>query len=152
MSEGADPRPPVDSSPETLRAAIRATALGALVAGGICLFFGFHWLIDAPASSSAASEPTWYAIDHVFRWVLRVVGAAFLVVAWLARSGRRLAAGLGAAVETVFALLLLAMAVETFAEARADGRFDAMIIVLAIVMVMSVSAARHSWSLYRRGG
>ncbi len=140
------------ADPGQIAAAIRAGALGALLAGGICLFFGFQWLIDAPGSASEQATPVWFAIDHVFQWALRVIGVAFLVVAGLAALGRRSAALLETAVESAFTVLMLAMAIETFAEARADGHFDSTVILLLILAALGYSAARRSWRLCRQIG
>lgn len=147
--------PPVERDAAEKRmaaAAIKGRALGALLAGGVCLYFGFGWLVDAPASAGEDATPTWYAVDCAFRWGLRIVGGAFVIVAALAASGSRPSMLLGAVVEGVFALLMLAMTVETYLEARADGHFDATVILLAILAVVGLSAARHSWALYVRAG
>lgn len=141
-------RPP--TAPPDLTVAIKRTALGALLTGGVCLYFGFTWLIDAPGAAGEDATPMWFAMDHAIRWALRIIGGAFLVCAALATTGSRTSALLGALVEGAFALALLAIAVETFLEARADGVFDPFVILLLIVMAVGISAAKHSWQLYVR--
>ena len=146
----APPDEPLAAKSIAVATAIKRTALGALVAGGVCLYFGFTWLLDTPRSASAETTDTWLAFDHVFRWGLRLTGLTFLVVAALAWTGARAAALLATIVEGVFALLMLAMAVETFLETRADGQLDVIVILLLIMTVVGLSAAKHSWSLYGR--
>lgn len=137
-------------SPE-ITEAIKRAAFGALLAGGVCLFLGFSWTIDWPILDDEAAEQVWKQIDHAFRWSLTIVGVAFLVVAALAQAGRRASALLGTVVEGAFALLMLVMAIETILEQRASGGgFDVYAILLIIMMLVGVSAARHSWMLYKR--
>jgi len=146
-------KPPPADRPEQRGdwdAAIKGATFGGLIAGAVCLYFGFQWLVDAPASADESATAVWYAIDQGFRWALRVIGAAFFLVALLARSGSPASALLATVVESAFALLMLAMAVDTLVEARADGQFDATVILLLVLMAVGISAARHSWLLYRR--
>lgn len=146
-------QPPGNSSPAdhaTIRASIQSMALGALLAGGVCLYFGFTWLVDAPGSASKEATQIWYNVDHGFQWALRTVGIAFLAVAALAAAGQRAGALLGTIVESAFALLMLAMTIDTFLEARADGQLDATVILLLVLMAVGISAARHSFILYSR--
>ena len=133
--------------------AIKRSAFGALLAGGVCIFFGFSWTIDWPVSDSEEADRVWKLMDHGFRWSLTVVGVAFLVVAALAAMGKRVSALLGTVVEAAFALLMLVMTIETILEQRASGGgFDAFAILLLIMMAVGISAARHSWVLYRNTG
>ena len=131
--------------------AIKRTALGALLAGGVCLFLGFSWNIDWPILDDKAAEEVWKQIDYVFRGSFMVIGAVFLVVAALAQTGMRASALLGAGVEGAFALLMLAVSIETILEQRASGGgFDASVILFGIMLIVGISAARHSWTLYKR--
>jgi hypothetical protein len=129
--------------------AIRGSALGLLIGGGICLFFGFTLLIDAPGSASEEATETWFAIDRVFQWALRIVGVVFLIAAAWAMTGQRRSMLLGTISEVGFCLLMLAMAVETTLEARADGGMDAFAILYAILFVIGLSGVKRSWVLYR---
>ena len=147
----ADPpvgQPAPESS--TVIEAIRRTAFGALLAGGVCLFIGFSWSIDWPILDDEAAEEVWIQIDHVFRWCFFIIGAVFLVVAALAQSGQRVSALLGTIAEGAFALLMLAVSIETILEDRArGGGFNAFVILFGIMMIVGINAARHSWTLYR---
>jgi hypothetical protein len=106
--------------------AIRGSALGLLVGGGVCLYFGFTLLIDAPGSASEEAVQTWFAADRAFRWSMLLAVPS----------------------ELVFALLMLAMSIETTLEARADGQWDVFAILLLILLVMGLAGARRSWELY----
>jgi hypothetical protein len=128
--------------------AIRGSALGLLVGGGVCLYFGFTLLIDAPGSASEEAVQTWFAADRAFRWCLRIAGVAFLLAAAWAATGQRSSMLLAVPSELVFALLMLAMSIETTLEARADGQWDVFAILLLILLVMGLAGARRSWELY----
>jgi hypothetical protein len=145
-------RPDLESPPRGERrdriAAIRSAAFGALVAGGVCLYFGFAWSADAPASATPEETQVWYMVDHVFQWWLRVLGIGFLAAAGLSGIGHRLGALLSAAAEAAFAVLMLGMIVNGYLESRAMGGFDATLIIFAVLLVVSVSACRHSWSVF----
>jgi hypothetical protein len=145
-------QPDVESPPRGRRhnreAAIRSTAFGALVAGGLCLYFGLVWSADAPASASPQATEMWYFVDHVFQWWLRIIGVGFLAGAGLSAMGNRLGALVTAADEAAFALLMLAMAVNAYLEARAMGVFDATVILFGVLLVVGLSAARYSWSAF----
>ncbi len=147
---GDDPsfeRPPITAPPNV--GAIRGSALGLLLAGAVCLYFGFSWLATAPGSASETATNTWFLVDNVFRWALRVVGCAFLAIAALAGMGTRLSMLLATLAESVFTLLMAAMATDKLLEGRADGQFDVTGILLLALMVVGISAARHSYRLYR---
>ena len=133
-------------------AEIRGSALGLLIAGGVCLYFGFALVIDAPGSAGEEATQAWYAADHAFRWCLRVLGALFLLAAAWAATGQCAAMLLSTAAEVAFALLMLAMSIEATLEARADGLWDFFVILLLILAVIGISAAKRSWSLYRMSG
>lgn len=128
--------------------AIKGSALGALVAGGVLLYFGFAWAVDAPGSVSKEAAETWFAVDRVFQWCLRILAADFLLVAALAAAGQRVAALLAMIAEGAFTLTMAAMAVDTFLETRADGQIDITTVLLIIMAFVGISAARRSWRLY----
>lgn len=132
--------------------AIRSAALGALVAGGVCLWFGFAWSIDAPLSASAEATQVWYLVDHVLQWWLRILGVGFLLAAALSAMGNRLGALATAVDEATFALLMLAMIVDGVLESRAMGGFDATVILFAVLLVVGISASRYSWRVFVASG
>lgn len=132
--------------------AIRGTGLGLLIGGGVCLYFGFTLLVDAPGSVSEEEAERWFAVDHIVRWSLRAVGIAFLVCAAWAWTGQRSSMLLATFTEGVFTLLMVAMAVESTVEARADGGFDAFAIILVILAVIGFGGARRCWRLYVHTG
>lgn len=144
--------PPNEETPSAsarpLAAAIRGSALGLLIGGGVCLYIGFAWLLDAPGSASDEAAKAWFAVDQLFRWILRVTGILFLVAAAWAASGQRASMLLATLAEAGFALLMLAMAIESTLEARADGTWDAFAILFAVLVVVGASAAKRSWRLY----
>ena len=126
---------------------ITSTAMGLAIAGGICLFFGYSLLIDAPGSASKEAVETWFAIDRAFQWALRIVGIVFLIAAGMAWIGMRASQYLAVLAEGCFALLALALAVETTLEARADGHMDVYAILFLILAAMGASATKRSWDL-----
>jgi len=128
--------------------AIRGSALGLLIGGGVCLFFGFTLVADAPGSVSEQEAQSWFARDAFFYWCLRIIGVGFLVVAALAGMGKRVSMLLAAIVEVVFALLMLVMMVEWTIEARMDGTWEYSVMLLILLAVISLSGARRSWELY----
>jgi hypothetical protein len=128
--------------------AIRASALGLLIGGGICLFIGLTWGPDAPGSVSEHEAQSWFARDRLFYWCLRIIGVGFLVAAALAGMGKRVSMLLAVIVEVVFALLMLVMMVEWTIEARVDGAWEYSVILLILLAVISLSGARRSWELY----
>lgn len=128
--------------------AIRGSALGLLIGGGVCLFFGFTLAADAPGSVSEQEAQSWFARDVFFHWCLRVIGVGFLVAAALAGMGKRVSMLLAAIVEVVFALLMLVMMVEWTIEARMDGTWEYSVMLLILLAVVSLSGARRSWELY----
>lgn len=132
--------------------AVRGHALTLLIGGGICLYFGFSWLVDAPGSAGEDTTQTWFAVDRAFQWILRIIGIVFLVAAAWAWSGQRLAILLGAIADAGFALLMLAIAIETTLEARADGGMDAFAILFLILAVIGASGAKRLWGLYAASG
>lgn len=128
--------------------AIRGSALGLLIGGGICLVIGFTWVPDAPGSVSEQEAQSWFARDVFFHWCLRVIGVGFLVAAALAGMGKRVSMLLAAIVEVVFALLMLVMMVEWTIEARVDGTWAYSVMLLILLAIISLSGARRSWELY----
>lgn len=132
--------------------AVRGSALTLLIGGGICLYFGFTLLIDAPGSASEEATEVWFGVDRAFRWILRIIGIAFLISAAWAMSGQRAAMLPAVFAEAGFALLMLAMAIESTLEARADRTWDAFAILFAILAVVGVSGAKRSWDLYVSAG
>ena len=147
MESPQQPRPS-DHSPYYLPEEIRSNMMTFLVAGGICLYFGFSWWIDAPGSVSEEAAKSWFAVDIAFRWCLRGIGALFLIAAALAQTGRAIALLPGLLAEGAFALLMLAMAVDTTLEARADGQFDPYVILFLILAVVGISGLRRLWTLH----
>jgi hypothetical protein len=133
----------------SLSAEIQSQMLTFLIAAGICLYFGFSWLIDAPGSAGAEATKTWFAIDMAFRWCLRVVGAVFLIAAALAPTGQPFALLPALAAEGAFTLLMIVMGIETTLEARADGHFDAFVILFLILAIVGVSSVKRLWTLWR---
>lgn len=140
------PTPP--ASNRVFAEAVRGSAFSLLIGGGICLYFGFTVLLDAPGSASEEAAEFWYTIDRVFQWALRIIGAVFLIAAAWATTGQRAAMLLAALAEIGFAMLMFAWTVETILEARADGGFDAFAILLGILAIIGVSGAKRSWTLY----
>jgi hypothetical protein len=128
--------------------AVRGNAFSLLIGGGICLYFGFTVLLDAPGSASEEAAEFWYTLDRVFQWALRIIGALFLVAAAWALTGQRTSMLLAALAEIGFAMLMFAWTVETILEARADGGFDAFAILLGILAIIGISGAKRSWLLY----
>ena len=128
--------------------AIRGSALGLLIGGGMCLFFGFALLVDPPGSVSSDEAEFWRAWDHVFRWSLRIIGVSFLVAAALAGMSKRVSMLLAAIVEVAFALLMLVMMVEWTIEALMDGTWEYSVMLLILLAVISLSGARRSWESY----
>jgi hypothetical protein len=136
----------------SVQAAIRSSALGLLIGGAICLYFGLTLIADAPGSVSQEEAERWFATDRALFWCLRGTGLLFLISAVLAWIGRRVSMLLATIADVVFALLMLAMAVEWTLEARVDGGWDATVILLLILAFIAAGAARRSWDLYRRAG
>jgi hypothetical protein len=144
-------RPDLESPPRgpqrNLDAAIRSTAFGALVAGGVCLYFGFVWSADAPLSASPEATQIWFLVDHIFAWWLRVLGVGFLAAAGLSSVGKRMGALVSAVAEAAFSLLMLAMIIDNVV-----GGFNASVIIFAVLLVVGLSAGRHSWSVFTGTG
>jgi len=129
---------------------IRASALGLLISGGLCVYFGFSLTPDAPPGLSPEVAEQWYAHDEAFNMGLRIVGAAFLVAAALAAAGQRLTLVLAAVVEVALGVLLVVMSVERIVQARVAGMgFDFMLILLLIVAIVSVTSAHRYWKMFR---
>jgi hypothetical protein len=128
--------------------AVRGTTLGLVIGGGVCLYFGFAWLLDAPGSVSDEAAKSWFAVDQAFRWTLRVVGVVFLVAAAWSATGQRPAMLLAALAEGGFALLMLAMAIESTLEARADATWDPFAILFLVLVLVGLTAAKRSWGVY----
>ena len=124
--------------------AVRGSALSLLIFGAVCLYFGLAWLIDAPASAGAESARTWFAVDRAFQWLLRLIGTVFLLAAAYALSGRRGALLLAAIADTAFVLLMVALAVETTLETRADGRWDPFVILFVVLAIIGAASARRT--------
>lgn len=131
-------------------AEIRADTLSFVIGGGICLYFGFTWLADIPTNADEEAKKIWFAIDTAFIWSLRVIGALFLLTAALALTGRPFALIPALLAEGAFTLLMLAMAIDTTLEARADNiGFDAYAILFLIMTVIGASGVRRLWRLHR---
>lgn len=131
-----------------LSEAIRGTAFGLLIGGGLCLYFGFILVPDAPLNVSEAEQETWMAVDQGLFWSLRIVGIAFLLAAAWAATGQRASMLLATLAEATFALVMLAMSVVWTLEARATGAWNYHVILLLILLIIGVSGAKRSWSLY----
>lgn len=131
-------------------ASIKSMAFGAVIGALLCLYFGFAWTVDAPPETPEEAAATWYAVDHGFRWALRIVGVLFLLVAGLTAMAQPAGALLAAATELLFGLVLAAMTIEGFIEDRVSGMFDFTVIILAVVAFFGFSAARRSWRIYRQ--
>lgn len=131
---------------------IRGSALGLLIGGGICLYFGLTLIAMAPGSASSDEAQRWFAADNALFWCLRVIGALFLIAAGLAAVGRRVSMALAALAEIAFALLMIVMTIEWTLRARADGMWDYQIILLLILAILAVGGGRRSWALFRATG
>lgn len=128
---------------------IRSSAIGLLIGGGICLYFGLTLIAMAPGSASQDEAQRWFALDNALFWSLRIVGVAFLAAAGLAGLGQRMSLALAAVTEVVLALLMVAMSVVWTWRARADGTWDYQIILLLLLAIISVGGARRCWEWYR---
>ncbi|HPC22930.1 MAG TPA: hypothetical protein PK920_10645 [Phycisphaerae bacterium] len=152
MSSRPDLEPPPRGEQWDGEGAIRSTAFGTLLAGAVCLYFGFVWAADAPLSASPEAEQMWYLVDRVFRWWFRVVGVGFLAAAGLSALGKRTGALLSTAAEAGFSLLMFALVVNGVAESVAMGGFDAGVILFVILLLIGLSATRHSWRVFKATG
>jgi len=130
---------------------VRASAIGLLIAGGLCLYFGFTLAANAPPDATPEEAARWFAVDEALNWGLRIVGILFLAVAGLAMTGAR-AALLGAALcEGLFALVMVAMAIEWSVDAHVfGGGWDPAVIIVALLAIISVGQAMRAWTLYRQ--
>jgi hypothetical protein len=133
---------------QPLTDAIRGNALGLVIGGGICLYFGFAFVADAPSGVSEEERAMWFALDNGLFWALRVVGIGFLLAGAWAASGRRPAMLLAAATEAAFALVMLAMSIAWTLEARVMGTWNPQVILLLILLIVGLLGARRSWELY----
>ncbi len=135
-----------------LRDSFRGSALSLLVAGGLCLYFGFTLIADAPGSASPAEAQRWFAVDNALFWCLRGIGILFLLAAALAAAGHRVSMLLAAIAEAAFTLLMIVMTVEWTLEARADGLVNYQVILLLLLAVVAAGSARSAWSRWRASG
>ncbi len=133
--------------------AIRGSALGLLIGGAVCLYFGFSLIPDAPMDATPDEQQRWFAVDEAFNWGLRVVGAGFVLAAALAAAGMRSSMLLATVVESLFAILMIAMTIGWTADARAIGAaWNPQVIILIVMAVVGIVGAKHSWELYRATG
>lgn len=130
---------------------IKGAALSLLLGGGVCLYFGLTLIADAPASASPAAAQRWFAADNTLFWGLRGIGVLFMVTAALAALGQRASMLLATIAEAGFAVLMMAMTVEWTLEARADGTVNYQVILLLILAVVGVSAAKSAWRHWQAG-
>jgi hypothetical protein len=147
MSEDRPPSAPGASA--AVRDAITGSALGLLLSGGICLYFGLTLVADAPGSANTAEAERWFAADNALFWSLRGIGVLFLVAAALAAAARPVSMLLATIAETGFAVLMVVMTVDWTLEARADGLVNYQIILLLILAIVGVSAARSAWKRWQ---
>ena len=133
--------------------AIKGLAFSLLIGGLVCLFLGFTWPADAPAAAQTDEQREfWWALDNAFFWCLRVLGVVFLFAAGLAAAGTRISMLLATIAEAAFVLLMIAMSIAWTIEARVDGDFNIMVILLIIFAVLGIGGLKQSWLLYRVSG
>jgi hypothetical protein len=130
---------------------VRGSALSLLLGGGVCLYFGLTLIADAPGSATADQVPRWFAADHTLFWCLRGFGVLFVMAAALAALGQRVAMLVATVAEAGFAVLMVAMTVEWTLKARADGTINYEVILLLILAIVGVSAARNAWGRWTAG-
>ncbi len=152
MNESPEMRPPPDAPAARAadQAFIRESALGLLLGGGICLYFGLTLAAIAPANSQGAAVEQWWAIDNALFWALRIVGILFVLAAGFAATGRRAALLVTIAAESLFTLLMLAMSIIWTLKARVDGEVNYIVILLILMAIVSIAAIKRSWVIYGR--
>ncbi|MEW6250487.1 MAG: hypothetical protein AB1716_07555 [Planctomycetota bacterium] len=128
--------------------AARESAVGLLVAGAVCLYFGFTLDVTAPGTASEAATQQWFAWNTALNWALRILGFLFLGAAALAWTGQRVALLLTTIVEGLFTALMLVMTVSWTIEARADDGFNYQAILLLLLAILSAGSAARAWRLY----
>lgn len=126
---------------------VKSYAFGFLIAGGLCLYFGFTWVADAPIS--VADPAPWFLADNVTFWALRITGVLFLAAAALAALERVQGLLLGAASDVLLVVVLLGMSVLWTVEARIAGGWNPQVILLLVLMVLSAASARRNWIVAR---
>jgi len=131
--------------------AARESAIGLLIGGALCLYFGFTLAADAPGSISRAAAEPWFLADNISFWCLRGIGGLFLLTAGLVSIGQVWAMLLGAIGEGLLVVLLLGMSVMWTLEARVDGQWNAQVILLLIMAVLGAGSALRCWRIYVAG-
>lgn len=148
------PSNPVPARPaRDVSGAIKSSAINLLIGGAVCLYFGLTLIADAPAAAKTREEvERWWAVDNAFFWSLRGLGGLFILTAALSLTGRRVAMLFTAAAEGLFVALMVAMSIAWTLEARVDGTFNAMVILLLVLAIIGIAGVRSSWQLYRAAG
>lgn len=112
------PLPPVRPAtpgPHTggaLPAEIRGLALGLAFGGALALYFGFNLLPTPKPGAADEINQVWLALDSAFNVALKVVGAALLLAAAAALTGKPAAALLALLVEAGAGIVFLAVSVQ----------------------------------------
>ncbi len=120
------------------RRQMRQTALSALVAACLMLFFGFGWNLTGISGDRAYDLSV-----AVFGWTLRIGGLAMLVSATLCGAGLRWSLAADAVFSGLIALLLGLTGLAWLAFGNWQG-------LLSVVFgVLFVNAARQSWAGHR---
>jgi hypothetical protein len=131
--------------------AVRESAIGLLIGGGLCLYFGFTLIADAPGSVSKVAAESWYLADNITFWCLRGIGLVFLLTAGAAAVGQTWAMLLAAVAEGLLAALLVGMSVLWTIEARVDNTWNAQVILLLILAILGAGSAARCWRIYKAG-
>ena len=135
-------------SNEALSNAIRGNLVNLLIGAGVCFYLGFTWLADAPGSVSEQAAETWYLIDNIMRWALRIVGLLFLFAIAATSTGKQSSMLVVVLAEAGFTIMMFIMAIESTVEALKDGLFDPFAILLLVLGIFGISSVKRSWQLY----
>jgi hypothetical protein len=131
---------------------IRGLTVQLLIGGGLCLYFGYSLIADAPAGASREEAQRWFALDNALFLALRIVGFGFLAAGGLATAGLRLALPATILCEAVFAGLMLVMSIAWTLEARASGGWNPLVILLLVLAFLSAGSIPRVWRMYRLSG
>lgn len=128
--------------------AIRANSISLLIAGGLCLYFGFTFIADAPARAPKQDVNWWWAMDNGIFTALKITGVCFLIAAGLAATGKRSALLVSAASEFAFVLLMVVASAFWTYEARVDGGFNPAVILYLILAIVSFAGGLRDLRLF----